>query len=83
MSKDTQPAASSKSLRLLVVCAHADDETFGCGGTIALEASQGTQVTVYCLTGNAERHTELKEACNLLGSKVIADKGADFSLIGR
>lgn len=72
----------SKSLprRLLVIAAHPDDETFGCGGTIALEVAQGNQVTVCCLTGTAARHRELKAACDVLGAEVIAFKGKDLSL---
>jgi LmbE family N-acetylglucosaminyl deacetylase len=36
--------------RWLVAVAHPDDETFGCGSTIALAASRGAQVTVVCAT---------------------------------
>lgn len=35
---------------VLVVLAHPDDETFGCGGTIALHAKAGTPVTYVCAT---------------------------------
>jgi len=35
---------------LLVVLAHPDDETFGCGGTIALHSKAGTPVTYVCAT---------------------------------
>ncbi|MFX1561724.1 MAG: PIG-L deacetylase family protein [Promethearchaeota archaeon] len=68
------------SRKLLVIGAHADDETFGCGGTIAQEAKQGTKVTVCCLTSTPEREEELREACKLLNAEVIVDEGADFSL---
>ncbi len=80
MPKDTRTSISSKSKRLLVVGAHADDETFGCGGTIALEVSRDAEVTVCCLTGTPARHKELRAACKILGAKVVAEVGADFSL---
>lgn len=77
-----EPSQSSPH-RLLVVSAHPDDETFGAGGIIALEAKKGSEVTVCCLTGTAERHAELRAACGVLGVKVVADERADFSLKGR
>lgn len=36
--------------RLLAVTAHPDDETFGCGGTLARHAAEGVQVTLVCAT---------------------------------
>lgn len=66
--------------RILVVVAHSDDETLGCGGTIALQAEQGAEVTVMFLTNgvgarnsgsiNAEalRRTEAaRNASDILG----------------
>lgn len=35
---------------LLAVFAHPDDEAFGCGGTLAHEAANGTQVILVCAT---------------------------------
>jgi mycothiol S-conjugate amidase len=35
---------------LLAVFAHPDDEAFGCGGTLAREAANGTQVILVCAT---------------------------------
>lgn len=63
--------------RLLVIGAHADDETFGCGGTIALEIARGTSVTVCCLTGDPARHNELSAACGKLGAEVVAIEGPE------
>lgn len=42
--------------RLLVVVAHADDETLGCGGTIALARRFGTPVDVVVVTDGAAAH---------------------------
>lgn len=39
-----------KTETVLVVGAHPDDETFGCGGTLALNNNVGNQVHVLCLT---------------------------------
>ena len=69
--------------RLLVVVAHPDDETFGCGSLIAASARAGAAVTVVCATRGeagevtegcdvsdglgAVRERELREAGALLG----------------
>ena len=37
-------------LRLLAVTAHPDDETFGCGGTLARYAAEGVEVALICAT---------------------------------
>ncbi|MWV49138.1 PIG-L family deacetylase [Rathayibacter sp. VKM Ac-2803] len=42
--------------RILVVVAHADDETLGCGGTIALARRLGTPVDVVIVTDGAAAH---------------------------
>ena len=36
--------------RLLAVVAHPDDETFGCGGTLAKYSGDGVQVSLVCAT---------------------------------
>lgn len=66
--------------RLLAILAHPDDETFRCGGTLALLARRGVQVWVLCATrGEAGvpdmepeetgrlREAELRCACQALG----------------
>ena len=67
-------------LAVLAVFAHPDDETFRCGGTLALLAQRGAQVCVLCATrGEAGvagvppqqagriRQAELQCACRALG----------------
>jgi LmbE family N-acetylglucosaminyl deacetylase len=52
----TQPLAAAGE-HLVVVVAHPDDETFGCGSLIAQSAQAGARVTVLCATrgGAGER----------------------------
>jgi LmbE family N-acetylglucosaminyl deacetylase len=53
---------------ILAIVAHPDDETFGCGGTLALHAKDGREVGVLCLTCNPpERRQELESAAKALG----------------
>jgi LmbE family N-acetylglucosaminyl deacetylase len=49
---------------ILAVVSHPDDETFGCGGTLALHAES----KVLCLTCNPRnRGVEIEKACKALG----------------
>ena len=38
------------NLSILAAFGHPDDEGFGCGGTLALLASQGARITLVCAT---------------------------------
>jgi LmbE family N-acetylglucosaminyl deacetylase len=50
---------------ILAVVSHPDDETFGCGGTLALHAERSR---VLCLTCNPrDRMGEIERACEALG----------------
>jgi LmbE family N-acetylglucosaminyl deacetylase len=53
---------------ILAIISHPDDETFGCGGTLALHATNGNDVGVLCLTCSpSERRSELERAVSILG----------------
>ena len=65
--------------RVLVVVAHPDDESYSCGGTIALLVQRGAQVRVVsCSRGEAgnpdgiDRRDELRAACTVLGVTDVA-----------
>jgi LmbE family N-acetylglucosaminyl deacetylase len=53
---------------LLAIVSHPDDETFGCGGTLALHAMAGHEAGILCLTCSEEaRRQELMNAADALG----------------
>jgi LmbE family N-acetylglucosaminyl deacetylase len=53
---------------ILAIVSHPDDETFGCGGTLALQALKGSKADVLCLTCNpSERKIEFINATKVLG----------------
>jgi LmbE family N-acetylglucosaminyl deacetylase len=53
---------------ILAIFAHPDDETFGCGGTLALHAEAGHSVGTLSLTcSDEERGPELRQAAKALG----------------
>lgn len=68
-----------RGFSLLAVLAHPDDESFACGGLLALCASRGARVTLLCVTRGEEgrgwedpaivriRSGELDEAARVLG----------------
>ena len=46
---------------ILIIAPHADDETLGCGGLIALTAQRGIKVTVVVMTDGARSHLNSKK----------------------
>jgi LmbE family N-acetylglucosaminyl deacetylase len=62
---------------ILAIVSHPDDETFGCGGTLALHAVNGFATDVLCLTCSSEvRLEEINEASRALGisEPIVFDK---------
>ena len=68
--------------KILVVCAHPDDETLGLGGTLALHSKNGDKVFVLIFAdgqfardrtsrGIAYRQSQAKKACSILGIKEL------------
>lgn len=51
---------------MLVILAHPDDETFGCGGTIALHSRAGANITYVCAT--------LGEMGRNMGNPIMANR---------
>lgn len=45
--------------KVLVLAPHMDDETIGCGGTLALHAQRGAQITVMFLTDGRNGSSEV------------------------
>lgn len=68
--------------RILVVAAHPDDETLGCGATLAKHAAAGDPISIVALAdgvgsrGNSpemfkERHGQFRTACKILGTEDV------------
>ena len=67
---------------LLAIVSHPDDETFGCGGTLAAHVSRAP-VDVLCLTCNPpERREELYSAAEALGihRNTLRQKMKDYGI---
>ena len=55
---------------IMVVAAHPDDETFGCGGTLALHVMNGHRAHIVSLTcSEGKRKDELTKASRALGAE--------------
>ena len=70
--------------KILVLAAHPDDETLGCGGTINRLSAQGNQVQLLTFTDgessrgvdHKNRNTKLNDVCTILG--IHNHSSADF-----
>lgn len=71
-----------KGEKILVICAHPDDETLGLGGTLALHAQNGSKVFVLIFAdgqfgrdntkkGIMIRQEQAKKACSILGIRTV------------
>ena len=62
----------TKALKILMVFAHADDETLLAGALIAKLVADGNNVTVLCLApGDDDRTSRLHKACEALGVATV------------
>ncbi len=59
--KKTKRASGRKGERVMVVCAHPDDEAFGVGGTIAKYVKEGKDVSVVIFSFGEKSHVWLQE----------------------
>jgi LmbE family N-acetylglucosaminyl deacetylase len=67
--------------RILVIAPHADDETFGCGGTMARAKALGAEVYVMVVSTANLEHYNAKYAC-VSGNQRIAEFRQAMELIG-
>ena len=82
-----------KSMKILVVAAHPDDEVLGCGGTIARHSDAGDKVHVLIVGEGAtsrqkirDREQFKKELCSLAQSanrvaEILGCNSLDFSYL--
>ncbi|MHA1916699.1 MAG: PIG-L deacetylase family protein [Candidatus Ranarchaeia archaeon] len=68
-------------MKILAIVSHPDDETFGCGGVLALHSKLGYSTYILSLTGKSPRDQELRNAGKILGVEdvFILDR-SDFSI---
>lgn len=56
------PTEQERGKRILVIAPHADDETIGCGGTLALAAERGAVITLVVMAVGGIKHYHLEQA---------------------
>jgi N-acetyl-1-D-myo-inositol-2-amino-2-deoxy-alpha-D-glucopyranoside deacetylase len=78
------PSAPARPPKLLVVVAHPDDETFGCGGVIAHAAAAGAEVVVCSATRGelGEDHSGTTDGPGELGAARVAELEAAGRALG-
>ncbi|MFH1399174.1 MAG: PIG-L deacetylase family protein [Candidatus Woesearchaeota archaeon] len=64
--------------RVMVVCAHPDDEVFGMGGTIAKYVQEGKEVTVLRFSFGEKSHQWLKESVTKKIRSMESDRVQEF-----
>ncbi len=70
-------------MRILVLAPHADDETIGMGGTIALKREEGHEVFVAILTGHGEKKHPIWPPENWLKVREEAQQAAQILNISK
>lgn len=57
--------------KVLVIAPHQDDESIGCGGTLAKHTKAGGRLEIaFCTSGGEKRMYEAKDAAKTLGSRI-------------
>ena len=57
--------------KVLVIAPHQDDESIGCGGTLAKHTKAGGRLEIaFCTSGGEKRMYEAKDAAKILGSRI-------------
>lgn len=67
--------------RVLIICAHSDDQVIGAGGTIAKLAKQGAQVRTFICSFGEQSHPHLQQI-DIRKTRVLESKKANALLGG-
>ena len=74
----------SLNMRILILSAHPDDETFGMGGTIKKYSNQGAEIDIFVITDGAsaqysdEKMIDVRRESCINAGKILGVKNFDF-----